>query len=550
MRKVALMLTATVMAVVPVLADSAPPPAQSSFGDSIDVRVVNVEAVVTDRRGRLVKGLKASDFRLLVDGKEVPIGYFTEVEEGEMATSPAKEGEPAPAVSTAPGGKVGTSYLIFIDEAFTIFNQRNVVLQRLVESLRLDPADQGAVVAYDGRNIDLLSDWTRDAGALKQTLTQAQARSTQGLQRLVDRQNESNDAELRERADADGSRNDGIRNDGITTGGFGSGGVRTYTSVQDAVAAAGAALRSVSAPEGRKVLLLLSGGWPMLSPDLEIGDPIAELPDVFYTPRPEKLFETLTDTANLLGYTIYPVDVKGLDAESNWADARNTHPVKVEFINSQGRQEEQDSLYFMADETGGKAIVNSARLTAFDRVVKDTRTFYWLGFTPEWQANDQRHRIKVEVRRPGLKARARESFFDLSQDARSALRAESLLLFGGGEELADIRVRTGEPRPAGYHKMELPVTLEIPSSALTPLPSGEGYEVQARLSMGAMDERGGRTRIGIVPLRLTLESPPGPDSYARYETTLKLRKVAQRLVFTVEDTAGGGAAWAELDVEP
>ena len=46
-------------------ADDTPP----SFGESIDVRVVNVEAVVTDRQGHRVSGLKPEDFRLRVDGR-------------------------------------------------------------------------------------------------------------------------------------------------------------------------------------------------------------------------------------------------------------------------------------------------------------------------------------------------------------------------------------------------------------------------------------------------------------------------------------------------
>src|SRR3954454_7568785 len=60
-------------------ADDTPP----SFGESIDVRVVNVEAVVTDRQGHRVSGLKPEDFRLRVDGKEVPVEYFNEVRDGE-----------------------------------------------------------------------------------------------------------------------------------------------------------------------------------------------------------------------------------------------------------------------------------------------------------------------------------------------------------------------------------------------------------------------------------------------------------------------------------
>src|SRR5215212_11421344 len=80
------------------------------IGETIDVRVVNVEAVVTSASGERVRGLTAADFRLLVDGREVPVEYFAEVAEG---TSVAPGGAAAPAVaSTAPvsaGEEVGRS---------------------------------------------------------------------------------------------------------------------------------------------------------------------------------------------------------------------------------------------------------------------------------------------------------------------------------------------------------------------------------------------------------------------------------------------------------
>lgn len=529
MRKVVLMLIAVATLVGTVLADSAPEPAQSSFGESIDVRVVNVEAVVTDRGGKLVKGLSAADFRLLVDGKEVPITYFTEVAEGEMATPPAEEGALAPAISSAPGGRVGTSYLVFIDDSFSIAPQRNIVLRRLAEDLSLGPADEVAVVAYNGHKIDLLTNWTNDRGALRQTLAKAQQRPAEGIHRLALRRTDGFAAEL-------GGEDGPVFN--------------IYSEVEAAVAAAAASMRGVSAPSGRKVFLLLSGGWPVLSTHLLVNDPLREVPSAFYTPRPEELFEVLTDTANLLGYTIYPVDVPGRDAESTWADARNAGPANAGFITSSWERASHEALFFLAEETGGKAVLNSARLNAFERAEKDTRSYYWLGFTPEWQANDQRHEIKVEVRRPGLKTRARESFNDLSRETQAQLRTESLLLFGGGEGAGRIRVRAGEVRKAGFQKIELPVTLEIPAGALTPLPAEGGYEVRATLSMGSLDLWGGRSRLDSIPLRLTLPEAPGPGVYARYETTLKLRRQPQRLVFAIEDATGGGEAWAELDLRP
>src|SRR3954471_13683568 len=58
---------------LPVAAEQAPQQQVQTFGESIDVRVVNVEAVVVDKKGERVRGLSAADFRLLVDGREVPI---------------------------------------------------------------------------------------------------------------------------------------------------------------------------------------------------------------------------------------------------------------------------------------------------------------------------------------------------------------------------------------------------------------------------------------------------------------------------------------------
>ena len=69
---------ASALLAAPVLAQEEPP----VINETIDVRVVNVETVVTDGDGKLVKGLTAADFRLLVDGKETPIDYFSEISEG------------------------------------------------------------------------------------------------------------------------------------------------------------------------------------------------------------------------------------------------------------------------------------------------------------------------------------------------------------------------------------------------------------------------------------------------------------------------------------
>lgn len=155
----------------------------------------------------------------------------------------------------------------------------------------------------------------------------------------------------------------------------------------------------------------------------------------------------------------------------------------------------------------------------------------------------------MEVRRPGLKVRARDSFLDMKRSTATALHTESILLFGGKQEKARLRVTAGEPRRAGLGNMEVPLTIDVPAAAFTALPAGEAFELRAIFSTATLDKYGSRSEVQMTPLRLTISRPPGPESFIRYETTLKLRRVQQRLVLTMSDLAGDGQVWGELDLE-
>src|SRR6476661_2949332 len=141
----------------------------NTFGASVDVRVVNVEAVITDAQGNRVRGLSAGDLRLEVDGREVPIEYFSEIEDGRpvpapSAASPAAEGAPAATAATAPAASSapqGRSLLVFIDEAFG----RTTI----------------------GGRLDVLSGWTGDRGALAAALKAARERPASGNDVLATR---------------------------------------------------------------------------------------------------------------------------------------------------------------------------------------------------------------------------------------------------------------------------------------------------------------------------------------------------------------------------
>lgn len=536
----------SVLAMSPARAQQ-PSPLPGVFGEVLDVRVVNLEVVVTDKDGIAIVGLGPEDFDLTVDGEPVGVDYFSEVRGGvavEQATG-GVSGVPA----LLPGEPVGTSYLLFIDDFFSLAADRDRILEGMIEQLPLlRPEDRLAVVAYDGKDLEMLSSWSSSVPALERVLKRAVERPALGLHRLSERRQYSLDEDLaiRELLEPDV---------------FGGRTVRTQLSPQERsyiqlvseqldreVAAASATLRSFAKPPGRKVMMLLSGGWPYLPTDFLLGDFSRLILDRAGL-EGEDLYKRLIDTANLLGYTLYPVDVPGFDrnlVDTSIASASEAAPLGRNMIR---QQELHYTLSYLAKETGGKAFLNAARNDAFAGVASDTRSYYWLGFTPDRAWDDERHHVEVHVRGEGFKVRSRAGFLDSSRSREVTMAVESALLFGNASAESALVVSTGESRKQGRRKMEVPLRVEIPLDRITFLPSGEGYASQLELRIAVQDERGRRAEIPIVPFALTAKAPPTQGT-TTFETSVLLRREPHKAVVAVYDSASGRILSAGLSITP
>jgi hypothetical protein len=195
-------------------------------------------------------------------------------------------------------------------------------------------------------------------------------------------------------------------------------------------------------------------------------------------------------------------------------------------------------------------VVASARLEVFRQVVADSGSYYWLGFTPAWKADDRGHRIAVETRRPGLTVRARGSFSDLSARTANAMKAEGVLLFGGAEQERRLIVELGKPRRAGRGQVEVPVTLGVPVESLALTPAGSGFVAETPIAAAVLDDQGGRAELPASHLKVTLAAAPRNGTYARFRMVVKLSDAQQRLVFTVRDPVSGGSIWGDADFKP
>ncbi|HUP21353.1 MAG TPA: VWA domain-containing protein [Thermoanaerobaculia bacterium] len=542
------------------------------FAEVIEVRVVNVEVVVTDRDGRRVPGLAAADFELLVDGKPVPIEYFSEIRDGSLAPSASHasaEGEAAPVPTVGEQGRLRTHYLVFVDDFFSIAQDRDRVLDRLGESFaELRPDDRVAVVAFDGKELALLASWTADRAALGDALRRAKARPAFGNQRLTElRQNDSErgnrrDLELLqiERVRAVGGelpdRPTRLGLDPVERG-FA---MRLTQQVQNSVLAAASALRSFSAPGGRKVMLVLSGGWPYSPAEYTVnqfGANVEDVGDAIYDTKP--LLDPLITTANLLGYTLYPVDVPGQDREIG-TDATQGFTELVRLGESPSataggtatarEQHVHYALQSMAESTGGRALINAERDRALAEVIADTATFYWLGFTPDREENDATHRIEVRIKQPGLSVRAREGFVDLSRQAEVTMMVESALLFGDPPSARPLQLRFGRPQKAGLGRMRLPLEVGIPIGEITLVDTGGTWVNRLEVRTVVMDEVGSRSETTLDQVDIEGKRPPQPGDVFYYETDLRLRRKPHRLVVAVYDPLSGVILSSSAEIDP
>lgn len=539
-------LAGSALTLVLSLSASAQQPSQPSsepFGEVIDVRVVNVEVVVTDKDGNRVPGLKPGDFRLQVDGMDTPIDFFSEVRE---RTSIAASADSPPSVSA--GEPVGTSYLVFIDDYFSVQMRRNEVLDAVKKDLgHLGPRDRMAIVSFNGARLTRLSGWSGSPAELGQALDRASAAEAQGIARVTELRSFQQSEQFLSDVIDPGPR-DILEERQFNTGltgqqmGFGSALAGQIESAVDAVVSA---MRGAGAPPGRKVLLLLSGGWPYSIQGFLAGDGLIsssrQLPDG------EQLLRPLTATANLLGYTIYPVDVPGVESEAadatSWDGGGRSSRVLRE-------QEVHGTLEFLAAETGGRPLFNTNRTAVLRTAEADTRSYYWLGFTPSWQRNDKHHKIQVLPLRPGLEVRARAGFLDLSSDAEVAMMVESALMLGNLPGAIPMPMRLGKPVKRKRGELEIPVTLALPVNVLTVVRVNGQYTSRLELRAAVADAKGNRSNVPSVPLTLSAEKAPRPGGYVRYDTRIMLPGSARHLVVAVYDPLSGKISTAEADVSP
>jgi hypothetical protein len=293
---------------------------------------------------------------------------------------------------------------------------------------------------------------------------------------------------------------------------------------------------------------LLSGGWPSEPAYWVTTDSLTAV-QLSGIKGPAELMAPLAGTANRLGYTIYAIDVPGMSGSRVDASIGDVGTARDQIEESDLRErDEERMLVGLAERTGGEALLNGNNVRAFERAVADTRSYYWLGFTPKWAGDNANHKITVDVRRKGLDIRTREGFSDLSRSTEVSMMVESSLLFGDPPSAEPLKVEIGRGKKAGFGTRDVPIKVMVPLGPLAFLPIAGGFAADTEMRVAVLDEDGNTSEIPVMSLLLKTPTMPIANSFTVWEHTLRMRNKKHQLVVSLYDKASGKILSAKIDV--
>lgn len=383
----------------------------------LSVTLVQVDAVVTDKRGRQVTDLKPQDFEILEDGRPQQITNFSYVSlqpaSGYLsaATASIPAGAPAPPARLTPDQVRRTVALVVDDLAMSFESMVSVrsALKKFVNE-QMQPGDLVAIVRTSA-GIGALQQFTADKRQLHAAIERVRWRmgygpvasfapiggdsTNTGGARSNDRSNLKSDAGI-----------DQYREDVFSVGTLG---------------ALNFLVRGLRELPGRKSIILFSDGIPLYAKQ---GGNYRILEAV----------RRLTDLANRASVVVYSIDARGLQVLGLTAadDTTNLRFDEIEAKLERRRDQflsSQEGLGYLAQHTGGFFVRNQNYLDkGVERVLDDQKGYYLIGYTPEeatFKSIDGRrkfHNITVKVKNPDLRVRSRRGFYGITdEEARPAL---------------------------------------------------------------------------------------------------------------------------------
>lgn len=479
-----------------------------AFVDEVRVTVVNVDVYVRNRKGEPVAGLTPGDFTVTQDGVEMPISNFAELNAEVIAHRMMEASTQAPGALTDTAEPDSTApeikpiwVVLYIDNENIEALDRNRVLRRVREFVveNLDEPVQMMVVSFQ-RSLKVLQPFTSDSrevtGALRGMVRVSSGREerestrTDLLRDMTEASNQDYGSQvntqqgakmdMRQRITAYAAEEaDSLR--------WTLGGIRQVIAM-------------LSGIEGRKSLVYVSSGLPMVPGVDLMHDYASTFQDqsiLSLSGRYDQTrnFHQLASSANAQEVSLYSIDAAGLNpldgSEAENAYSRDPSAASI------GSRNYTDSLVYLAEATGGIAVVNTNDVTGgMERISDDLYNYYSLGYTVSASGDDRVHHIKVELTdKQNYDLRYRRRFVEKSYESRIQDRVFTSLVVDVDDNPMDIELTAAAAMPGSTTQWIVPMHISVDLAKIALLPVGEDLLGRVVVFIGARDEDGRNSEV-------------------------------------------------------
>jgi VWFA-related protein len=393
----------------------------------INTELVQTDVMVFDKQGRFVDNLKPEQFELKVDGKPQPFSFFERVAAGSVN----EEAQLAAARGTSPtsptkGAAVkpldrGRTVLFFLDDLHLSFESLERARKSLLHFIddEMGQNDVGAITSTTGR-IGFLQQFTGNKAVLRAAVARLkyQPYNVSSAERPPMSEYQALAIERNDQ-DALSYFIDQIRRDYPVTRDSAEtmvrGRARQILSQASSVTTntlitLDSLMRSASRLPGRKLVFFMSDGFFIDQQNSNSQDRLRRI----------------TDAAARAGVVIYAMDTRGLVTGMQDASADVAFDVtgRISRVNMGEISASQEALFTLANETGGRALINSnAPFSQIKQALNETAIYYLLVWRPDpaSQHGAKYRKLEVSVQgHPEYKVRSRRGF--LNEEAASTAR--------------------------------------------------------------------------------------------------------------------------------
>lgn len=560
----------------PAAAQEAGEEAPRIFTDRVDVRVIEVEVVATDRDGNPVTGLGRDDFELFEDGEPVTLTNFYAVEggrataaDGDEAQAPPGADGSTPAATPAPDHRL--NLIVFIDNLNTPPLQRNRVLTLVREQLSrlVRPGDPVMVVSYD-RALRIEQRFCQDLDLVFAALDRMEANlggaaslgtdKRRILGNIVGASDRPAPPSALE-SDADQVAYRETARNALQA-------IHTYAQetairTEQMLGALASFADSLAGLPGRKAVLLVSGGIDLRPGEdlfdlwmdrfqFQLGSEIGVSSAIGEAQRYDQNanFERVLDALRASQVVLY-----GLGIDASVQSALRTADLGgggVAAVTTVRGRDSLESLRTLAGESGGvalPALLKSAPV--FDRMAADFASYYSLAYARPTPEPGSEHKIEVRVTRPGVLLRYRPAYRAKTLENLAEDGAMTALFHDVTTNPMGIRLELGTPEKQKKDHYLVPVTVRIPIANLLLFPDHDTHRALLTLVVAVQDGEGRLARPHHVQIPISIPNARLLTAMTEefiYEAKLEMRSGEQKLAVAVADVLARTTSTVNLSV--